>query len=131
MAEPIEMRFGCGLWWTEGSMCYMEDTLAPPGEYDWTVRVLLDAAFLSNYLDHLLLLGRIAVLRTQMRPIVTDRVARSVCRSVCHTSEPANTAESIEMPFEFRTQMGPWNHELDGVQIPIEKGNFEGRNVTL
>jgi len=34
MAEPIEMRFGCGLWWTEGSMCYMEDTLAPPGEYD-------------------------------------------------------------------------------------------------
>jgi len=33
-------------------------------------------------------LGRIAVLRTQTRPIVTDRVAWRVGRSVCHTSEP-------------------------------------------
>jgi len=31
-----------------------------------------DAAFLSNYFDHLLL-GRIAVLRTHLRPIVTRR----------------------------------------------------------
>ena len=40
-----------------------------------------------------LLLGRIAVLRTQMRPILTDRVAwsvgMSVRRSVCDTSEPS------------------------------------------
>jgi len=37
----------------------------------------------------LLLLGRIAVLRTQIQqPIATDRVAWSVCRSVCHTSKP-------------------------------------------
>jgi len=35
-----------------------------------------------------LLLGRIAVLRAWMRPTVTDEVARSVCRSVCHNREP-------------------------------------------
>ena len=38
--------------------------------------------------DSLALLGRIAVLRTYMRPIVTDRVAWSVGLSVCHTSQP-------------------------------------------
>jgi len=35
-----------------------------------------------------LFLGRIAVLRAYMRPIVTDGVAWSVCRSVCHDREP-------------------------------------------
>ena len=34
------------------------------------------------------LLGRIAVLRTQMRSIVTDGVTRSVGQSVCHDHEP-------------------------------------------
>jgi len=34
------------------------------------------------------LLGRIAVLRSSMRPIVADRVAWSVCRCVWHSSEP-------------------------------------------
>ena len=60
-----------------------------------------------------LLLGRIAVLPTQMRPIVTDRVAWSVswsvCRSVgsvCHTSQPYKTAAPIEMPFRLRTRVG-------------------------
>jgi len=47
-----------------------------------------EAAFFSKYFDHLLLssfklLGRIAVLRTYMRPTVADRVAWSVGRSVC------------------------------------------------
>jgi len=36
----------------------------------------------------LLLLGRIAVLRTQMLPIVTDGIASSVGLSVYHSSEP-------------------------------------------
>jgi len=35
-----------------------------------------------------LFLGRIAVLRMQMRSTVTDRVAWSVGLSVCHTGEP-------------------------------------------
>jgi len=59
--------------------------------------------------DHLLLLGRIAVLHTYklMRPIVTDRVAWSVDlfvgRSVTLVS-PAKSAEPIEMPFGLRTR---------------------------
>ena len=42
------------------------------------------------------------VLRTQMRPIVTDGVALSVGLSVTVVS-PAKTAEPIEMPFGLRT----------------------------
>ena len=48
------------------------------------------------------LLGRIAVLRTYMRPIVADQVVwyvgRSVCLSVTLVS-PAEMGEPIEMPF--------------------------------
>jgi len=36
----------------------------------------------------------------------------------------AKTAELIVMLFGLWTQNGPRNHELDGVQIPHEKGNF-------
>jgi len=38
-----------------------------------------------------------------MQPIVTDRVAWSACRSVCHDGEvgPAKMVEPIEMPFVF------------------------------
>jgi len=62
-----------------------------------------------------------------MRPIVTDRVpvAWSVCLSVTLVS-PAKTAASIEMPFGLRTRVGPRNHVLDEVQIPMGTGNFEG-----
>ena len=53
-----------------------------------------------------------------MRPIVTDRVAwsvgLSVCLSVCHSSEPCKTAESMEMPFGFWARMHRGNHVLDG-----------------
>ena len=40
------------------------------------------------------------------------------------------TAEPIEMPFGLRTRVGPGNHALDGVQIPHEKGNFEGEEAS-
>jgi len=50
---------------------------------------------------------------TYMRPIVTDGVAWSVCRSVTIVS-PAKTAEPIEMPFGLWTWMDPGNHVLDG-----------------
>jgi len=63
--------------------------------------------------QYFILLGRIAVLRTQMRPIVTDRVARSVCLSATLVS-PAKTDAPIEMPFGLWTQMGRRNHLLDG-----------------
>jgi len=64
-----------------------------------------------------------------MRPIVTDRV-EVVCRSVTLVS-PAKTAEPIEMPFGLRARVDPGNHVLDGVQIPMGKGNFEGGKERL
>jgi len=63
-----------------------------------------------------------------MWSVVTDRVAWSVGLSVKLVS-PAKTAEPIEMPFELRIRVSPGNHVLDGVQIPMGRGNFEGGNV--
>ena len=38
------------------SFLYMGCKLAPPGEYNWTVRVWWRCSLMSNYFDHLLLL---------------------------------------------------------------------------
>jgi len=48
-------RLSCGLGWAEGSML-RGGTLAPPGEYDWAVRVRQRCGPMSNYFDQLLLL---------------------------------------------------------------------------
>jgi len=64
-----------------------------------------------------------------MRSIVTDRVACSVGRSVTLV-KPEKTAEPIEMPFGLRTRVGPVNHVLDGVQIPME-GAIVGKGRPL
>jgi len=76
------------------------------------------------------LLGHIAVLSTQRRPIVTDQVAWSVGLSVTLVS-PAKMAVPIEMLFGLRTRVGPRNHVLDGVQIPHGKGQFEGKGCPI
>jgi len=58
------------------------------------------------------------------------RPSSVVCRSVCRSAtlvSPAKTAEAIDMLFELRIRVGPGNHVLDGVQIPMGKGNFEWR----
>jgi len=59
-----------------------------------------------------ILLGRIAVLRTLMRPIVTDRVAWSVDLSVRRfvIVNPAKMAEPIVMPFGLCARMDSGNH---------------------
>ena len=44
-------------------------------------------AFLSNYFDHLLLLGRIAP-TTYVDAAYCYRPSSVVCRLICHTSEP-------------------------------------------
>jgi len=59
-----------------------------------------------------------------MRPVVTDRVAWSVCLAVCHNRKPS--VEPIDMPFGLWTRLGPVNHLLGGVQIPREKGKSCG-----
>jgi len=70
-------RLGCGLRWAQGGIwgglwCRLVNTteLSMVGG---------DSAFLSNYFDHLLLLGHIAVLR-KMWPIVTDGIVWFLCQ---------------------------------------------------
>ena len=58
------------------------------------------------------LLGRIAVLRTYMRPIVTDRVAWSVGLSLRHDYEPCKTPEPIKMPFGSKEACIRWRCTL-------------------
>jgi len=61
-----------------------------------------------------------------MWPIVTNRVAWSVCRSVTLVS-PEKTAEPIEMQFGLRTRVGPQNYVLDGGPDPPWEGAMGGR----
>jgi len=72
-----------------------------------------------------------------MRPTVKDRVAwsvcRSVCLSVCHTSEPCKTAEPIEMPFGTWTRPREpyrwgdggayWRDLANTFELPISGGD--------
>jgi len=44
-------------------------------------------------------------------------------KSVLNT---AKTTKLIQVPFGLWTRMDPRNHVLDGVQIPLGRGNFEG-----
>jgi len=62
-----------------------------------------------------------------MRSLVTDRVAWSVCRSVCLSVtlvSPAKRDEPIEMPFGLRTRVDPGNHVLDGGPDPPWEGSI-------
>jgi len=63
MAEPIDSPFGLWTWvgrmmhklnriWQVAPMC----TLVPSGEYDWTIHLLRQCGFMSNYFYHLLLI---------------------------------------------------------------------------
>jgi len=66
-----------------------------------------------------------------MRPIVTDRVAWSVCLSVTLVS-PAKMAEPIEMPFGLWTRVGSRNRVLDGgPDLPMRRGNFGEKSHPL
>jgi len=66
------------------------------------------------------------LLSRSLRPIVTDRVVWSVGLSVCLSRPWAlqKTAEPIKMQSGLWTLVGPRNHALDGVQIPIRGGAF-------
>ena len=74
-----------------------------------------DAAFLSSYFEHLVFIRprrRATYMHTTwMRPIVRDRFTWSVGLYVTVAS-CAKTAEPIEMPFRFWTQLGPRKHVL-------------------
>jgi len=81
--------------------------------------------FVVSHISYALFTPHRSTTYAYMRPIVIDRVGWSVGLSVTLVS-PAKTAEAIELPFGLRAQVGPRNHVLHGVQIPIGRGNFEG-----
>ena len=57
------------------------------------------------------------------------RPSSVVCRSVCHTSDPAKTTAPIELPFGLRTWVGPGNNVLDGGPgPPMGRGKCLGEN---
>ena len=56
------------------------------------------------------------------RPIVTDRVAWSIC----HTSQPFKNDWTDRDAIELWTSVGSRNHVLDGDQIPHANGKFWG-----
>ena len=58
---------------------------------------------------------------TLMRPIVTDQVAWSVCRFVCHSHDPCTNGWT---DWNAIWVVDSRNNVLDGVQIPVERGNF-------
>ena len=71
----------------------------------------------------IVLLRRIAVLRTYMRSVVIDVVVYSVGRSICQSVtivSPAKTAEPVEMPFRLWTWVSPRKHVLDGDPAPSQ-----------
>ena len=58
-------------------------------------------------------------------------VCRSVCLSVCHTSEPCKNGCTDRDALWVEDSGGPGNHVLDEVQIPYGKGgNFEGKGAS-
>jgi len=58
-----------------------------------------------------------------MQPVIADRVAWSVGRSITLVS-PAKMAEPLKMQFGFRTRVGSTNHVLDGGPDPPWEGQF-------
>jgi len=62
-----------------------------------------------------------------MRPVVTDGVALSACRSIT-TVNPAKSAKPTEVSFRLWARVGPRNHVLDGgPDPPMKMGNFDGK----
>ena len=73
MAEPIDLSLGLWTWVGRrkhkfnpirqmAPMCPHGVTLAPPDEYDWTVRLRRRCDPMSNYFDHLLLFISISII---------------------------------------------------------------------
>jgi len=68
---------------------YMGWTLAPPGKYDWTVRMRRRCGLMSNYFNRLLLLGRIARTTCVDAACCHRQISvHGLYLSVCHTSQP-------------------------------------------
>ena len=82
----------------------------------------------TNLAGALLLLDRIHR-TTYVDEVYCYHPSSVVCWSVWDSIKPCKNGwadRELEMPFRLRTRVGPGNHVLDEVQIPMERGNFEG-----
>jgi len=59
-----------------------------------------------------------------MRPIITDQVGWSVCRSVTLMNEPCKNGWTDQDAIWVEDSVGPRNHVLDGVHVPHGNGQF-------
>jgi len=57
------------------------------------------------------------------------RPSSAVCRSVCHSGEPCKNGWTDRDVVWVLSRMDPRNHVLDGVQIPMGRGNFDGKSM--
>ena len=62
-------HLGCGLGWVQGSM---ECTVAPPGEYDWTVSVRQRCGLMSYYFGQLLLISKLSLRAEYLRMYIVQ-----------------------------------------------------------
>jgi len=85
----------------------------------WMMMMMMMIDFVKILTPHFL--GRIAR-TTYVDAAYCYRPSSVVYRSVCHTREPAKTAEPIEMLFGLRTWVGPENYALDGRPDPPREG---------
>ena len=87
-------RLDCGLGWAGDAQVQScspgginvptwEGTLAPPGEYNWTIRLRRWCGLMSNYFDHLLLLLDRIAHTTYIDVVYFYRPSSVVCLSVC------------------------------------------------
>jgi len=82
------------------------------------------------FVVHFLILSDRITRTTYVDALYCYRPSSVICLSVTLVS-PAKTAETIEMPFGLRTQVGPGNHALDGgPDLPKGRGNFEGEKAS-
>jgi len=85
------------------------------------------------YFCMILLLGCTAVLRTWMRPIVTDWIAWSVGLFVCHSSEPCKNGWTDRDAVWVEDSGGPMEPCIrwGSRSAPVERSKFEGKKGVL
>ena len=116
----------CPLAWSDLDRHLTHGSLGPP-EYRPQTTSFCRAHYCdrptdrpTDYATRSVRIGHICIHSTVMRPIVTDRVAWSVGRSICHSNEPYK-----KMLSGVWSRVGPRRHVLNsGPDRPMPRGNF-------
>jgi len=147
-SAPVPSQSSASVPWTSVHKPWYVSTVWNPIAVEWNLTLSCRSCMKSAWYSFFKVF-RLHCNTTLMRPIVTDGVAWSVCRSVrqciaslslctlyvclsvslCVTiTSHAKTAEPIEMPFGGWTQF--WPKELCfrwGFRFPMWKGHLEGK----